>query len=396
VSKNVLILEWSHPAETVRSLASSLARGLVANGFSVTTVDLTKRRHVAKLESADKDAFSYIFSPGCVGFLVKVRDMQIYEYFSAKFYFWVLDPIIYDLARFPEVWAFFKQARNSDRLYFLFPDRSYQALAQEIVGDKCAYFPFAGDFRPYRAAPMSRDDASPKSSSIVLLANVGQELSEFASLSCREIVGRMDPFGLDAHRKASLVDHVQHEGTHSNVMTAVRNFMNLQFRELFNQGIIRFLSAIDASEKRRRRLMAVDSVRSMKIDIFGFGWQQHFGDCANFTFYPTNIRHDCLPDIFARYAVLLDFAPNWDHGFNDRVITSLGAGCRVVTTRNQAVPELGAAAELVACYSAHHPAPVAELAAALHAAPIETGLASAVRNGQDWQTRTRFLLDDET
>jgi hypothetical protein len=65
----VLILEWSHPADTVRSLASSLARGLMANGFSVTTIDLTKRRHLAKLEAAGKDAFAHIFSLGCVGFL---------------------------------------------------------------------------------------------------------------------------------------------------------------------------------------------------------------------------------------------------------------------------------------------------------------------------------------
>ena len=322
--------------------------------------------------------------------------MQIYEYFSAKFYFWVLDPIIYDLARFPEVWSFFQRARNSDRLYFLFPDRSYQALAQEIVGDKCAYFPFAGDFREFAVGPINRSEALRKSSSIVLLANVGQELSEFASLSCHEIVAKLDPFGLDARRKASLVEYVQHEDTYSNVMMAVRNFMSLQFRELFNERIMRFLSAIDSSEKRRRRLMVVDSVRSMKVDIFGSGWQQHFGDCAKFTFYPTNIRHDCLPDIFNRYDVLLDFSPNWDHGFNDRVITSLGAGCRVVTTRNGAVPELGAAAGLVTCYSAHDPAPVPEIEAALNAAPIDAELASLIRNGQDWKVRTRFLLNDET
>jgi hypothetical protein len=60
------------------------------------------------------------------------------------------------------------------------------------------------------------------------------------------------------------------------------------------------------------------------------------------------------------------------------------------------VPELGAAAGLVTCYSAHDPAPVPEIEAALNAAPIDAELASLIRNGQDWKVRTRFLLNDET
>jgi hypothetical protein len=396
VSENALILYWSHPSDTLRSLASSLASGLVTNGIKVTTIDVTKRRHLSKLIATRRDSFSHIYSLGSIPLQLKIESLALYEYFAAKFYFWVLDPIIYDLARVPETWDYFRQARDSDRLFFLFPDLTYQEVVQGIVGNKCIYFPFAGEFHGSGVIPINRNEELPKSSSIILLANVGQELSEFASQSCQEIIGQLDPFGLDSRHKASLAEYVQHKETYSNVTLAVREFMNLESRELFKKPVIRFLSAIDASEKRRRRLLVVDSVKSMKIDIFGSGWQQRFGDCPNYTFYTMNVRHDFLSNIFKRYKVLLDFSPNWDHGFNDRVVTSLGAGCRVVTTRNLAASELGAAEGLVSFYSAHHPAPQPEIEAALNAAPIEAELVSLIRKDQDWATRINYLLNNES
>jgi len=303
----------------------------------------------------------------------------------------VLDPIIYDFAH-PHVRTFFERCKASDRMFFLFPDRSYQEITQDVVGNKCFYFPFAGIFPAPSTADSATEAQSNSRSPVIVLGNIGRELSD-AAQPMRDVVRQLDPFGLDAGRQSSLVEHVQNDETSSNVTSAVRNFIGLESREIFQEAVVQFLNAIDSVEKRRRRWQAVASVKAQRVDIYGSGWQQHFSDCSTFN-YLAGVRHDFLFDTFKRYRVLLDFAPNWDRGFNDRVITSIGAGCRVVTTRNSAISELGAAAGLVSSYSAHRPDPGASVQAALDAPPVETELLSSIKANHDWQFRVDRLFND--
>jgi len=147
MSENALILHWPHPSDTVRSLASALAYGLSANGMSVTCLDLTNRRRVSKILAADRKAFSRIFSLGSIPFRFSIGESPLYEYFEARFYFWVLDPIIYDLETVRATQTFIERSGKSDRLFFLFPDRTYLDIVQDVVGNnRCIYFPFAASF----------------------------------------------------------------------------------------------------------------------------------------------------------------------------------------------------------------------------------------------------------
>jgi len=391
-SENALILYWPHPSDTVRSLAVALAYGLSAHGMSVTCLDLCNRRHLSKIHAADRKAFSRIFALGSIPFRFLIGESPLYDYFEARFYFWVLDPIIYDLETVHATQTFVERCGKSDRLFFLFPDRTYLDIVQDTVGNnRCVYFPYAASFSdPTQMQPETAASPGPQAP-IILLASVGSELSEFASLSAADVVRQLDPFGLDAHRRCSLVEHVQNDETYSNVTSSVRTFMALEAREILKEPVFRFLNALDSTEKRRRRIMAVASVRAFKMDIFGSGWEQYLSDCPNFRYFG-GIRHDFLADSFRGYKVLFDFAPNWDHGYNDRVVTALGAGCRVVTTRNSAASELGAAAELVSHYSANHPAPSADLETALASPPVGAELLSVIRNDHNWKVRVNSLL----
>ena len=116
------------------------------------------------------------------------------------------------------------------------------------------------------------------------------------------------------------------------------------------------------------------------------------GERPNFGYQALPFRHEWLPNHFANYKVLLDFSPNWDHGFNDRVLTCLGAGCRVVTSRNAAIDELGEASVLASTYSTHRPKPEPDIETALHAPPVDEGLIAAIRIEHNWTKRVSSLL----
>ena len=265
-------------------------------------------------------------------------------------------------------------------------------IVEDVVGGKCIYFPFAGNFDRQNAAQYNSVAAPFTRSDVLVLGNIGQECSRIASQNLREIIGVLDPFRLDEGRRTRLVEHVMNDEQHSNVALAVRNFMQLSSTELLKAPIVQFLAALDASEKRRRRLSTIDSVKSMKINIIGAGWRELMGVRPNITYRTLAVQHDYLAGIFATYKVLLDFSPNWDHGFNDRVVTSLGAGCRVVTTRNSAVDELGDAAALISTYSPHHPTPEPEIEKALNASPIDDHLILQLKAKHNWSMRIKEVF----
>ena len=390
MTQKALVIAWPHPTDTVASLASQLAEGLIANNIAATVFDLGRRRHREKLVAASRNFFDHVFLLGSVPLQIKFDGVPIYEHFEANFYFWVLDPIVYDFERIPATWDYFTAARNSDRLFSLFPDRSYMDLVEDYLHGGCIYFPFAGNYS--RAAVQGGGAPAPKRSDVLVLANIGNELSEFASRSLADIVDALDPFGLDRRRKDTLVDRVMNDERYSNVTQAVRDYLQLDANTIFTPPVVAFLAALDASEKRRRRLAIVGSIKSLAVDIVGLGWRELMGERPNFVYQAFPFRHEWLPNHFANYKVLLDFSPNWDHGFNDRVLTCLGAGCRVVTSRNAAIDELGEASVLTSTYSTHRPKPEPDIEKALHAPPVDEGLIAAIRIEHNWTKRVSSLL----
>ena len=390
--QKALILAWSHSSNTVLSLAGSLAGGLRANHIDVTILNLSDKHQKRQLGTFHRQFFSHVFLMGSVPLRHDCNGLPVFEYFEADIYFWVLDPIIYDLASTPKTAAYFARARQSTRLRCLFPDRSYMQFVESWIGERCIYFPFAGTFSPADESQNRNDISAQRQPKIAVLANIGQELNIHASRPLPEIIAELDPFGLDDRGKTRLAEHVMHDEAHANIAISVSNFMQIPPGEMYTPRIIGLLTALDASEKRRRRILILNSVRTARIDIIGTGWQNILGARPNISYSKTPVRHESLAALFANYKVLLDFSPNWDHGFNDRVITSIAAGCRVVTSRNAATAELGEAASLVATYPMVHPEPAAELQKALSAPPIDENMKSRLADAHSWSARLRHLL----
>ncbi|MDE8349965.1 MAG: hypothetical protein POG74_10870 [Acidocella sp.] len=387
-----LILAWSHPRNTVLSLTASLAGGLAANNIDVTIINLSDKRQRRKMATYHKQFFNQIFIMGALPLRYKCNGISIQDYFEGNIYFWVLDPVIYDLDRVTEVRGYFEKAQNSEKLYCLFPDRSNIKFMADWIGNKAIYFPFAGSFN-HQANPQANSvSTNQNKSGIVVLANIGQELNDRASQALPNIIDELDPFGLSAGQIKNLADHVMNDEENSNIAVSVKNFMNMPFQDMYNPRTINLLAAMDASEKRRRRIKVVESIRSLKIDIIGEGWEQIFGERPNITYSKKPVQHERPYDLFSDYKVLLDFSPNWDHGFNDRVITSLGAGCRVVTSKNLATTELCDAANLISTYPMVHPEPTEGLEIALAASCIDENLIETIQHDHNWSKRVQQLV----
>jgi hypothetical protein len=386
VQNSFLILAWSHPTGTVLSLAQSLARGIEAAGGRALVVNTQVRDEVAALLQRAPRGFDRVISLGPLPLMYSVNDRPLISLYDAQILYWVLDPFIYDLEKFPFVRVFMQAASRSDRLGFLFPDRSYQRLVEALCGRRFIYMPFGAE--PAVSQTLSIETAT---APVLVVANLGQELTTVEERPLVETIRAGDPLRLPAHRQAGLAEHVMSNEATANVAAAAANFLQLDPARLLAPAMVHLLCAMDSSEKRRRRIEIIRSLRDVPMDVYGTGWRRLIGDQPNLRFAGQLVSHASLPALFARYRVLLDFAPNWDEGFNDRVLPALTVGCRVVTTVNRAVAELGESDALVRCYSMSNPAPSPLVLEALRADPPEPHLLDALRRDHSWSARAALI-----
>jgi hypothetical protein len=351
------------------SLARALAHGLARAGLEVRFANVYDPAHQAEMNALPPDAFDLVIGVGVWTLQTWFGDRPIYRHFHGRFLFWVLDPIIYDLQRVPSAGVYLQAARQDDRLGWLFPDRSYMELATALGARNARYFPYGAGILG-RDGQVLPDGPQPgERRGVLVLGHFGEELTGHGGESVEGILRAMDPFGLSDAQRAGLARHIMEGSASANVALTIRDALTLEPAVMLLPEVLAFLTAIDSSEKRRRRLAAIESAGAVPMDVVGSGWRARLGDRPNITFHETPVRHEDLFQLFAGYRVLFDFSPNWDHGFNDRVATALCAGCRVVTTRNGAAAELGPIADWVTGYSPHRPMAEPLLAQALAAGP---------------------------
>jgi len=337
------------------SLVRALAGGLARPGLEVRFANVYDPAHQAEMNAMAPDAFDLVIGVGVWTLQTWFGDRPLYQHFQCPFLFWVLDPIIYDLQRVPSAGVYLQASRQDDRLGWLFPDRSYMELAAWLGARNTRYFPYGAGDRGSDGRAWPDGPGADARRGVLVLGHLGEELTGHGGQSVAEILRTMDPFGLSDAQRHALARHIMSDEQPANIALTVRRALTLEPSVLLRPEVLALLTAIDSSEKRRRRVAAIDSAGAVPLDIVGSGWRRLLGERPNITFSEAPVPHEHLFQLFSQYRVLFDFSPNWDHGFNDRVATALSAGCRVVTTRNGAVSELDAAADFVSVYSPQRP-----------------------------------------
>ncbi len=385
-----VILHWPHEFGAVEGPAAALAGAMAALGVKVSLLNAGSK---AALLAATPRAAEYDLAV-CVGtppLRRRILGVPIHRIFGKRFLVWVLDPIIHDLNRVPAFRAFCTAARGSSRLGLLMPDESYAAPARELVGDSAVtFFPFGGFFE----APAP--DESLREARIAVFGTIGSELARAEEETLEAVIADRDPLGLSAQRRRDLADAVQAPDAPANVATVLAERLGAAPVRMLDPDMLPLVTAVDAFEKRRRRIAAIRSLGDLPVDFYGKGWERWFPASAARRMRGT-LPFSAIGARMQRYAAVLNFDPNWDGGLHDRVYTALGNGCRVLTNAGTALAGLelstvfGNAAVLHA-YRPNAPALHDPAAAMLGAPPLAPAACLRFRALNSWFARADAFL----
>ena len=116
--------------------------------------------------------------------------------------------------------------------------------------------------------------------------------------------------------------------------------LDIDFETILTQPLLKTATTIDSFEKHRRRLAIVEELLEVPVDFYGAGWAEHLAQAAHHR-YMHSVPYQDLALYMPRYHSVLNFDPNWDDGYHDRVYSALSSGCYVLTNENRALKDLG-------------------------------------------------------
>lgn len=386
---SAVILHWPHEFGAVEGPATALARAMAALGVRVSLLDAGSKTAVlaALPRAADYDL---AICAGTPPLRRRLLGVPLHRFFGKRFFVWLLDPIIHDLNRVPAFREFCEAIPGSPRLGLLLPDDSYAELARALVGERGAtVFPFGGFFD----APAP--DESPREARIAVFGTIGAELARAEEETLEAVIARRDPLGLSALRRRDLAEAIQAPEAPANVAMVLADRLDLAPARILSPAMLPLVTAADAFEKRRRRLLAIRSLRDLPVDFYGKGWERWFPASA-----ARRMRGPVpFSEIGARmqgHSVILNFDPNWDAGLHDRVYTALGNGCRVLTNASKSLAGLELSAvfgdDVLHAYRPNAPALHEVAAAMLGAPPVDPVACLRFRALQSWFARADAFL----
>ena len=117
-----LVLAFDHPLQAVDSVAERIAAGLACHGLNAVASSLP--RDAARLAELQPDQLEGVLSLGPMPLSVRVNQRPLWEHFSCRFTVFLLDALLYDLARVPVMREFLAAAQHDRRLGLASPKRT--------------------------------------------------------------------------------------------------------------------------------------------------------------------------------------------------------------------------------------------------------------------------------
>lgn len=323
-----LLIYWNHPYGAVQGPMFAVGDSLREHGVQVDYLAVDRKGY--KLMALGKKFRNYDLAIGFGAMALKKTSFgRMWLRFGDIFYFWEVDPFIYGYLRFQPVRRYIDRCRTDKRLRILVPDRSYGNLLGQLTRPDCVrFFPFGGFGGEAIAGSKSQ------SARFAVFATLGQELA-IVKDSFREIFAAAALPELTAKGIENLRDRLQDPFTGINVTEEFLAAFDLGVEALLRPEIITVIGAVDAFEKRRRRYEVSKWLLEQKIelDFYGMGWE-------TFRNYPTaricGLTQESLQEKLPYYMGVVNFDPNWNDGYHDRVFTGLSCGARVIATPNRA------------------------------------------------------------
>lgn len=350
--KKFLILASDHPNNAVLSVGQWMAGGLKTIGFDAHAISIP--RDINKLSEFFREGVSGILSLGPMPLDVKVdQHWYLWQKINCPVWLYMLDAIIYDYHRVPVMKEFMKDALTTERLKIVSPENGYMNLLGKIskggiLPDQSFHIPF-GHFANLSEAKIEKENR------LCIIGTIGNELGLRSDIDSLDDV--FDIYGKYIENK-SLKSRVLEIFNSSNVpdmpVKLLMEGMNWTAADIFEKNNLPLICAVDSFYKRLRRFLAVRSLKSCKIDFYGWGWDKYFPEERNFRFVG-NIKHQEIAVTCAKYKAVVNFDPNWESGLHDRVYTSCAMGVPVITNKNDAIHDLNLSENLIHTYTANRP-----------------------------------------
>jgi len=349
-----LVLAFDHPTRAVESVADRMAAGLCTLGFDAAAVSLP--RDAAKLAKLPPGQVCGVLSMGPMPLSVRFDGRPLWEHFRCPMSIYLLDAVLYDMARVPAMGEFLAAARGDARLGLVAPETGYREWLGEMMGVHWDHLPFAafpGVRRGLRAGPAA--GAPEVLARVAVIGTIGNELGGTpAGETLPELLQRVAGGLASGAQLARLHDALLAAGADAMPALTVARELGWDADRALDRASLTAFVAVDSWVKRDRRIQAVASLAGMPVDFYGTGWREILGDVPGFN-HVGRVRHDDIARVLEHYRVAVNFDPNWDGGMHDRVYTAAAMGTHVVSNANTGFATAGLPADLVTTYDATRP-----------------------------------------
>lgn len=347
--KIFLVLASEHPLRAIESVAERMAAGLSCLGLQAVVCTLP--RDAAQLGKLPPDQVAGVLSLGPMPLAVEFNRQPFWTHFPCPISVYLLDALLYDIARVPVMRRFLDAAQRDSRLGLVSPEQGYRDWLGRDLGVRWDHLPFAAF--PRVSPGQSPVPAQPR---LCVIGTIGSELGGSpAGESLAELLARSVGRFADAGRRAHLADALLATDAEAMPARALARLLDWGPVDVVQQEPLAALIAVDSWIKRDRRLRAVRSLAGLPVDFFGTGWEALLGPVAGFR-HVGQVHHDDIALLMQNYAGVLSFDPNWDGGVHDRVYTAAAMGVTVVTNHNTGLQAAGLPDDLVITYPANAPA----------------------------------------
>jgi hypothetical protein len=303
-------------------MVSAAGIGLSEFGYIVLAADAGNEED-ARIVFENRDKYELVIFVGASALTFNYEGKYLFEIINAPKYYWLLDPIFYDLSRIQPVRLFLDNAFHSNKYQFLVPDQFSARLINSLIPESATYFPFAGFCSPINQV------AEPKKA-IAVFGTIGRELGGGLNSTLEDAIRSSEPVPLD-------------------VLFSLCQFDPDVF---LSPPVVKWISNIDSFLKRSRRIEIVKALSEFQVEFYGSGWDSLIESNAKWVNHGEFSDPDMATEM-QKYSVVLNFDPNWDDGIHDRVYTALVAGTRVITNRSSEIRNEWINSGDVLTYNAH-------------------------------------------
>ena len=349
-----LVLAFDHPTRAVESVGVRMAAGLNTLGFDATVLSLPRDR--ARLAELPVASVCGILSLGPLPLSVRLGDKPLWEHFECPVSLYLLDAILYDMARVPVMSDFLNAARQDTRLGLVAPESGYRDWLGKTLAVQWDHVPFAA-FPCVQRGTIARAGNDPTTilPRVAVIGTIGNELGGTpAGETLPGLLARVAGKHAGADRLDALHDALLAPDAEAMPALTVARVLGWGPERAFDRPSLAVMVAVDSWVKRNRRIQAVASLAGVPVDFYGTGWKEQFGDTPGFN-YIGRVHHDNIARVLAHYRATVNFDPCWQGGVHDRVYSAAAMGTHVFTNTNTGLARAALPGDVVTTYDANRP-----------------------------------------